>query len=402
MPGQDRFDIAIFGAGIAGASLAWRLAPKLRVALIEREHQPGYHSTGRSAAMFMPSYGPPGARALTRAGRGFYENPPDGFSDTPLLTPCPTLYVAKPGQQDQLDQLQAELEPSCASLLRLDRAGALALAGCLRPEQTLGALLDTDTFGIDVNALHQGFLRGFRKQGGVLMNGRALASAQRGFQGGQGTSGSQQAWQLQFETGDLLHAGVVVNAAGAWGDELAEQFGVRPVGLTPKRRSAFTFVAPPGLDLKTLPLIAAVDESCYFKPDAGRLLGSPANADPSFPHDVMPEDLDVATGIYEIEAMADLLVGRPLSRWAGLRTFVPDGELVIGWDEACDGFFWLVGQGGYGIQSAAGASALAASLLMREPLPESLVRHGVEPQAMAVRRLRLPGAPTDRPASTSR
>ncbi len=386
--GQDSFDVAIFGAGIAGASLAWRVASRLRVVLIEREDQPGYHSTGRSAAMFMPSYGPPGARALTRASRDFYMNPPDGFSETPLLAPCPTLYVAKPGQQDQFDQLHAELAPACPSLLRLDRAGALALVGCLRPEQTLGALLDKDTFGIDVNALHQGFLRGLRKQGGVLMSHRTLALAQREPRLGTGSAGAPRAWRLQFENGGELRADTVVNAAGAWGDELAAQFGAMAVGLTPKRRTAFTFAAPPGLDLKSLPLVATVDESCYFKADAGRLLGSPANADVTVPHDVMPEDLDVATGIHEIEAMADLVVGRPLSSWAGLRSFVPDGELVIGWDPACDGFFWLVGQGGYGIQSAAGASELAASMLLHEPLPPALARHGVAPQAMAVQRLR--------------
>jgi D-arginine dehydrogenase len=389
MPGQAKFDVAIFGAGIAGASLAWRLAAKLRVVLIEREDQPGYHSTGRSAAMFMPSYGPPGARALTRASRGFYENPPAGFTDAPLLTPCPTLYVAKPGQQDQLDQLQAELATSCPSLLRLDSAGALALAGCLRPEQTLGALLDRDTFGIDVNALHQGFLRGMRKRGGVSMNRQFLARAQRGPPIGAGAAGAPQSWRLEFDNGDALFASTVVNATGAWGDELASRFGATPVGLTPKRRTAFTFAAPPGLDLKGLPLVAAVDESCYFKADAGRLLGSPANADPSFAHDVLPEDLDVALGIHEIEAMADLVVGRPLSSWAGLRSFVADGELVIGWDPACAGFFWLVGQGGYGIQSAAGASELAASLLLGEPLPQTLAQHGVDPQAMDVLRLRV-------------
>lgn len=387
------FDVAIFGAGIAGASLAWRLAPQRRVLLIEREEQAGYHSSGRSAAMFMASYGPPGARALTRASRSFYEQPPVGFCDTPLLSHCPTLYVAKPGQQDQLDQLQAELATACPGLARLDAAATLSRADCLRPEQTLGALLDNDSFGIDANALHQGFLRGFKKLGGTLKTGQALASAARQNEDasemhGPQTDGRQAVWSLRFESGESTRAACVVNTTGAWGDEFAEQFGARPVGLVPKRRSAFTFAAPPGMDLKNLPLVAAVDESFYLKPDAGRLLGSPANADPTHAHDVRPEELDVALGIHEIESMTRLVVGRPLSAWAGLRSFVPDGELVIGWDDQVEGFFWLVGQGGYGIQSAAGASELAAALLMRLPLPPTMVKHGVDPQAMAVRRLR--------------
>ena len=382
------FDLAIFGAGIAGASLAWRLAPHRRVLLIEREEQAGYHSSGRSAAMFMASYGPPGARALTRASRSFYEQPPAGFCDTVLLSHCPTLYVAKPGQQDQLDQLHTELAPACPDLIRLDAAATLARAACLRPEQTLGALLDDDSYGIDANALHQGFLRGFKKHGGELRTGQTLASAERQKGTESRADGCQSVWNLRFEDGQSLQASSVVNATGAWGDEFAAPFGARPVGLVPKRRSAFTFAAPPGMDLKNLPLVAAVDESCYFKPDAGRLLGSPANADSTHPHDVRPEELDVAMGIHEIESMTQLVVGRPLSSWAGLRSFVPDGELVIGWDDQVEGFFWLVGQGGYGIQSAAGASELAAALLLRAPLPQGLAQHGVDPHAMAVQRLR--------------
>ena len=382
------FDLAIFGAGIAGASLAWRLAPHLRVLLLEREEQVGYHSSGRSAAMFMASYGPPGARALTRASRSFYEQPPAGFCDTPLLSHCPTLYVAKPGQKAQLDRLQAELASACPDLMRLDGAATLSCASCLRPEQTLGALLDNDSYGIDANALHQGFLLGFKKLGGALRTGQALLGAVRQNAEASRADGRQAVWALRFENGQSLQAASVVNATGAWGDEFAAHFGARPVGLVPKRRSAFTFAAPPGLDLKNLPLVAAVDESCYFKPDAGRLLGSPANADPTHPHDVRPEELDVAMGIHEIESMTQLVVGRPLSTWAGLRSFVPDGELVIGWDDQVEGFFWLVGQGGYGIQSAAGASELAATLLLRAPLPQSLAGHGVDPRAMAVQRLR--------------
>jgi len=182
-----------------------------------------------------------------------------------------------------------------------------------------------------------------------------------------------------------------VNAAGAWGDVLATRCGAKPVGLVPRRRSAFTFRGPAGADTRAWPLVASVDaegEGWYVKPDAGQLLGSPANADDSVPHDVRPEELDIALAIHRIEAATTLTVGRPTATWAGLRSFVPDGELVIGFDDACPGFFWLVGQGGYGIQSAAGAAGLAAALLTGAPLPAALAAKGVDPAALAVQRLR--------------
>ena len=374
-------DTVIVGAGIAGASLAWRLLqaePSRRVLLLEAEPQPGYHSTGRSAAMFMPSYGPPAVRALTRASRVFYAMPPAGFSEVPILLPRGVLYVAALGQAELLDSLQAELAPACPGLQRITAAAALKRAPCLRPEWVLAALWDPESTDIDAHALHQGFLRGFRRAGGVLRcNARVLAAQRMG-----------ERWRLQLADGSAVAAATVVNAAGAWGDTLAALFGVAPVGLVPRRRSAFTFGAPEGVDTSGWPAVVAVDEGCYFKPDAGQLLGSPANADDSHPHDVQPEAFDIALGIHRIEAMSTLSITRPTATWAGLRSFVADGELVIGFDDACPGFFWLVGQGGYGIQSAAGASALAAALLCGQPLPAELAAEGLDPARLAVQRLR--------------
>ena len=371
-------DIAIFGAGIAGASLAWRLAGQRSVVLVERESQPGYHSTGRSAAMFMESYGPPAVRALTRASRAFYEQPPEGFATTPLMRPRGALYLATHGQEALMEKTRAELATSCPGLQVLDARAALALAPCLRPEIVHGALYDPDAQDIDVNALHQGFLRGFRQRGGELRTSATLTQARHDAQG----------WALQFADGAALQARSVVNAAGAWADELAGLFGAAPIGLVPHRRSAFTFKAPEGVDSSDWPAVVGVDESYYFKPDAGQLLGSPANADPTVPHDVVPEELDIAMGIHQIESVSSLSIRRPTSTWAGLRSFVPDGELVIGWDDACPGFFWLAAQGGYGIQSAAGASALADALLRNVALPAELTRHGVEAAALSPARLR--------------
>lgn len=371
-------DIAIFGAGIAGASLAWRLAGQRSVVLVEREAQPGYHSTGRSAAMFMESYGPPAVRALTRASRAFYEQPPEGFATTPLMRPRGALYLATHGQEALMEKTRAALAATCPGLQVLDARATLALVPCLRPELVHGALYDPGAQDIDVHALHQGFLRGFKQRGGELRTSATLTQARHDAQG----------WVLRFADGWALHARAVVNAAGAWTDELASRFGAAPIGLVPQRRSAFTFKAPQGVDASGWPAVVGVDESYYFKPDAGQLLGSPANADPTVPHDVAPEELDIAMGIHQIESVSSLSIRRPTSTWAGLRSFVPDGEMVIGWDDACPDFFWLAAQGGYGIQSAAGASALADALLRNVALPAKLTRHGIEAAALSPARLR--------------
>lgn len=377
-------DVLIIGAGMAGASLAWRLARGgQRVRLLEREAQPGMHSTGRSAAMFMESYGPPGVRALTRASRDFYLHPPAGFADVPLLTPRSALFVATADQRAALESLQAELAASGTALKLLNSELIAQVAPGLRADLFESALLDENGFDIDVDALLQGFLRGARQAGAQLSTGTQPQSAERAADG----------WRVRLSDGQSVQARVVVNAAGAWADELAPLFGAAPIGLVPCRRSAFTFRPPAGVDVSGWPMVADVDEAWYFKPDAGQLLGSPANADPVPPHDVQPEEFDIALGIHLIQEATNLRIERPTATWAGLRSFVADGDLVIGFDDACPGFFWLAAQGGYGIQSAAGASLLAASLIAGQPLPAELAAHGVEPRVVSP--LRLRGATPD-------
>jgi D-arginine dehydrogenase len=371
-------EIAIIGAGIAGASLAYRVAPHRPTILLERESQPGYHSTGRSAAMFMESYGPPMVRALTRASRSFYESPPPGFADVPLLHPRGAMYVATHDQAHLLGGMQAELTASGSVVERLDAAATLAKAPCLRPGIVHGALYESDAQDIDVGALHQGFLRGFRHAGGTLVTGGSVTAATR-IAGG---------WELNLANGETVRAVTVVNASGAWADETARVFGATALGFEPRRRSAFTFKPPEGVEVSHWPTVVGIDESWYFKPDAGQLLGSPANADAVPPHDVVPEELDIAIGIDRIQAATTLAIRRPTATWAGLRTFSPDGEIVIGFDDAVPGFLWLAGQGGYGIQSAAGASAFAASLLLGESMPSGLQAQGVDAAMLSPRRLR--------------
>jgi D-arginine dehydrogenase len=380
MMDERTFDYAIIGAGIAGASVAYRLSTEERgsVVVLEREPQPGYHSTGRSAAMFIETYGTPAIRALTRASRGFYEDPPEGFAADALLAARGALYVAGQGQQHLLESALHELAREAADVRRISPAQAQALVPVLRESALCGAIVERDAQDIDVHALHQGYLRGLSRSGGALWTDADVAGAER--RGGL--------WVIALADGRKLRARSVVNGAGAWADVVAARCGARPVGLEPRRRSAFTFAAPDGIDCAHWPAVVGIDETFYFKPDAGQLLGSPANADPVPPHDVVPEELDIALGIHRIQEMTTLHILRPRHAWAGLRSFVRDGDLVIGWDDGCEGFFWLAAQGGYGIQTAAASSELAAALLRGEPVPARLARHGVTAAAFAPSRLR--------------
>lgn len=367
------YDTLIIGAGIAGASLGYRLAGERRVLLLERESQPGYHATGRSAAMFMEAYGTPQIQALTRASRAFYEAPPAGFCEHPLLEPRGCLYVASVEQRELLADTYAQNQANGTEVSLLDRDAALAMVPSLRGDILAGAVHEPGAMDLDVHALHQGFLRGFKAAGGELRCNAELLQARY----------QDELWQVQLADGSQLQARQLVNAAGAWADQVAELSGVTRIGLQPCRRSAFTFPGPADQDFAAWPAVIGVDESFYFKPDAGQLLGSPANADPVAPQDVVPEELDVALGIYNIEAMTTLAIRRPSHSWAGLRSFVADGDLVIGFDPHTPAFFWLAAQGGYGIQSAAGASRLAADLLLERPLCSSLIAQGVSPARLS-------------------
>lgn len=351
-------DIAIVGAGIAGASLAHFAAPHARVVLLEREDLPGRHSTGRSAAMFMESYGSPQVRALTRASRAFLQAPPPGFSPGPLISPRGALYIGRADQLAGLRQLLNTLREEGCPAQWLTGDEARALVPVLRPEATAAAVLDPEAADLDVHALHQGYLRSARAAGAQLVCDAELIRAEH----------DGQAWRIDTRAGPF-RARTLVNAAGAWVDELASRCGVAPIGIQPRRRSALVFDTPAGMATAHWPCVADMDESFYFKPESGLILGSPANADPAVPHDVQPEELDIATGMARIEAATTLTIRRPRRTWAGLRSFVADGDLVGGFDPTSAGFFWLAAQGGYGIQTSAAMGELCAAELTGRTLP---------------------------------
>ena len=374
------WDVVVVGAGMAGAAAGWQLAQAgQRVLVLERESQPGYHTTGRSAALFEEHYGPAQVQALTRASRAFYDTPPAGFADAPILSPRGVLYIATAAQRALLDAAYAEALRHAPAARRLDAAALRALVPVLQ-DGIVDGFLDEGARDIDVHGLHQGFLRGLRQAGGALWCSAEVTALAR----------AAGLWTVTLADGRSVQAPVVVNAAGAWADVLGGLAGAAPIGLTPRRRSAFTFGVPEGVDATHWPAVISADESFYIKPDAGQLLGSPANADATTPHDVQPEELDVATGIWRIEEATTLQIRRPSHTWAGLRSFVADGELVVGWDASptpLPGFFWLAAQGGYGIQSAAGYSLLARNLILGEAVDATLLAQGVDAAVLSPARI---------------
>jgi len=375
----QEWDIVVIGAGMAGASVAWHLAQAgQRVLVLERESQPGYHTTGRSAALFEEHYGPAQVQALTRASRAFYESPPTGFVDVPLLHPRGVMYVATAAQKPLVDAAYAEAAKHSPNPHRLNGDALRALVPVLNASIVDG-FVDDGARDIDVHALHQGFLRGLRQQGGTLWCNAEVS--------GLAHDSATRTWTITLADGRNLHARTLVNAAGAWADNMGELAGARAIGLVPARRSAFTFLVPEGTEAAHWPAVISADESFYFKPDAGQLLGSPANADATYPHDVQPEEEDIATGIWNIEQATTLQIRRPSHTWAGLRSFVADGEMVIGWDDQIPGLFWVAAQGGYGIQSAAAYGLLARNLLLNEPVDAQLLAQGVEVERLQPVRL---------------
>jgi D-arginine dehydrogenase len=382
-------DYLVIGGGIAGASVAHWLAPHARVIVLEREAQPGYHSTGRSAALFMESYGTPQVRALTMASRAFLQHPPQGFADHPLLSPRGAMMVAGPGQLPQLEAHWKVLRAMNTGASRLSGAQARERVPALRPEQVLGAVYEPDAADMDVHAIHQGYLRGMRQAGGKLVCDAGVTAIER----------IDERWRVTAG-GTEYEAPTLLNAAGAWVDAIARMAGVPPIGIEPRRRSAFIFAPPAdnGEDVaKTAkvalwPMVFGADEGWYIKPDAGMLLGSPANADPVEPQDVQPEELDIAIAIHRIEEATTLKIHRPRRTWAGLRSFVPDGDLVGGFEPGVPGFFWVAAQGGYGIQTSAAMGEACAALARGLPLPERIARFGLTAEMLGPQRLRA-GSP---------
>ena len=377
-------DAIVIGAGIAGASVAFELAARSRVFLLERESQPGYHTTGRSAALFTETYGNATMRALTRASKSFLQQPPGGFTSTPLLSPRGTLLVATESQLPRLRQFADECSALVGNLVWLAGEDVRAMVPCFTDAQVAAGVFEPDAMDIDVHAMHQGYLRQLAARGGMLVTNSEARSLE--WAAGE--------WCVQSPAGEF-RAALLVNAAGAWADEVGHLADARPLGLVPKRRTAITFDAPPGTDIDRWPAVIDVDEQWYFKPDAGRIMASPADETPSPPCDAQPDEYDIALLVDRLSRATTLQVPRIHARWAGLRSFVGDKTIVAGFDPQRPGLFWLAGQGGYGIQTAPAVSRLAAALLRGEPIPADIADLGVDAAALAPDRPSLAGRAED-------
>lgn len=375
--------VLVVGGGIAGVSVAAALAPHAAVTLVETEGSLAYHTTGRSAALYFENYGTPATRPLSRASLHYLRNPPPALVDAPLLAPRGALTVAAADGLDLLEATHAEGISLGTTVERLTTEAALSLCPALRPESVAAALWEPEAADIDVAGLHQSMVRAARGGGVEILTGTELAGARRDGSG----------WTARV--GDTLwRGGVIVNAAGAWGDVVADRCGVEPVGLTPMRRTAFMVHGEAAW--AGWPMVVEVGHRWYFKPDGAQLLCSPAEENACEPGDPRPEEMDVALAIDRINQATTLAIRTVRSSWTGLRTFATDRTMVIGPDPDHSGLVWLVGQGGTGIQTAPAAGRLAAALALDLPIPGDLVDAGVDVAALSPSRFaaQRPGAVT--------
>jgi D-arginine dehydrogenase len=350
-------DILIIGGGIAGLSAAAALSEHARVRVLEAEEQIGFHSSGRSATMLHYALGDRLVRALTLASRPFFDNPPAEFGDVPLGHRMAVLIPAREDERADLDALEVDIAPF-AQLERLDSKGVHQLCPLLKDDALYG-IADRNGIRLDPHALLQGNLRRLKARGGELLTGERIAAIEYG----------NKAWHVTSDRGTRHSAPILVNAAGSWADQVAVMAGVRPLGLRPLRRTIITFDAPPGTKLDGLPFTKTIHDELYFAPESGRLFASPMDEVPSDPCDAQPDEYEVALAAHRMEERTTVKVERIHSRWAGLRTFTPDRHPAVDFAIDAAGFFWLAGQGGFGLQTSPAMAAIVTSLIVGTPWP---------------------------------
>lgn len=373
----ERSDFLVIGAGVSGAAAASELALSGTTTLLEMEERPGYHSSGRSAALYTPNYGPAFVRTIIAASAKFYRDPPAGFADQPLLKPRQALTFVPAGHEARIDECIAAATPD-TPLVEISPAQACDLAPLLRREIVTRAVLDPHVMDMDATAIHQGFLKLLKGRHGKLVTDNRVTSIVR----------TKNVWHVTTATGAVFEAPILINAAGAWADEIGQMAGLPPIGLQPKRRTAIIIARDPDLAPANMPAVDDGATEAYVKLDAGRLMASLGDATPSPPCDAQPEDLDMAMIVDWLERNTHVTVKRIEHSWAGLRNFVADHCPVVGFDRGADGFFWLAGQGGYGIMLAAALGRITRSFVTDGKLPADLAAQGLTESALAPDRCR--------------
>ncbi len=376
---MNEADVLIIGGGVAGLSLGARLAGESRVVLLEGEDAIGYHSSGRSVSFSHYGIGDATVRGLTLFSRPFFEVPPKGFAAAPLAARAAALYFAHAGDIAPLEALGAGMARFTDAIRPVGPAEIARLCPIVRTGEggAVSALFDPTGLKLDADALLQSCARALRASGGAVLTGqRVVAIARRGGR-----------WQARTEAGETFAAPVLVNAAGAWADRIAALAGVKPLGLTPKRRTVIVVEPPADADIARWPFVHSAAGDFYMLPEAGRLLVSPADEVDDAPCDAGPDDYDIALAVDRLEHCTTLPVRRIAHRWAGLRTFTADRVPTAGFAPDAPGFFWLAGQGGYGFQTAPAMAAAAAALVTGAPWPDALTRAGVAPETIRPERL---------------
>ncbi len=371
------FDVIVIGGGIAGVSIGYELATDHSVCLLEMESSLAFHTTGRSVATFLESYGGRTIRTLTSSSRSFMENPPEGFH-RPLLTPLPLIWSARTGEVDDLHAMRDAVAEFVPSIQLLTADEVVAATKVMRPEWVAAGLLEPGASEIDVAALHGGYATGLKQRGGEVHTSSAVGAIER----------TGERWQVTAASGATYEANIIVNAAGSWCDHVAGLAGVEPIGIQPLRRTVFMVSPPTTVEAHTVPLTGDANGTFYIKPEGTQILCSPADEVPSEPCDAKPEEADIAMAIDVINEATTLAIRSVRSSWAGLRNFVADRSPVAGFDDSVPGFFWFVGQGGYGIQIAPALAEAGASLLRTGELQPDLLARGLEALALGRARLR--------------
>ena len=360
------FDFVVIGAGISGAAAAFELALHGTVAMIEAESSPGYHSTGRSAALFTPNYGSNPVRILNQISANFFKSPPDNFCESNLLTPRGCLYVALPGKETKLEEEFSEKAANGHNVEFMTASQALNRAPVLRTQNVGSAVYEPDVMDIDVATLHQGFLRGFKKRGGTILCNKRVCRIEH----------TSTGWEVLAED-TVIGGGVIVNAAGAWADEVGALAGALPIGLVPKRRTVIIVEPPKSIGLSDLPCVGFWGAKPYFQPEVDNILACLGDQTPVKAQDIRPDEMDIALLVDWLERMTKIKVSRIGHSWAGLRSFVSDESPVVGFDPQIPDFFWLAGQGGYGIMMSPTLGQVTAELIIKGKLPSDLIELGL-------------------------
>ncbi|HIG09952.1 MAG TPA: FAD-binding oxidoreductase [Alphaproteobacteria bacterium] len=365
-------DFIIIGSGMAGMSAAYRLSKHGKVIVLEKESLLGYHTTGRSAAFFTENYGNKIIRSITKASRHFFENPPACFKENELMTNHGgSLFIANKNQTKFVDKELEYAKSLSANVFEISKQKALRMVPIIKKNYIDRALHEPDSKSMDVDLIHQGFARGLKSNNGDIIFNATVQKIKK----------ISNDWKVYTKT-DQYSSPIIINAAGAWCDDIAILAGCKPLNLKPKRRTVIIFESSKNINTSNWPVVIDIEDKFYFKSEAGKILASPADETDSLPCDAQPEEIDIAMTVDRIENATNFKIKRIEHKWAGLRSFFPDRTPIVGEDPSISNFYWLAGQGGYGIQTSPGISKIIECLITGKIWPSYLSELLIHPKTL--------------------